>query len=152
VSEQLSQERAREQQQRDQAEMEQTNSEIEAFRSQVDASGNPVYPYFDHVTGLMGAIISQGGAKTLEEAYKLAVRAHPETSTLVFQAEEAARKAAADEAARKAAEGRRQAALKAQRKGGSIRGSAGTSIPAANGARSIREELQAAFEESRSRL
>jgi hypothetical protein len=131
-------------QERERAEMQSTNSEIEAFRSRVDASGQPAYPYFDHVTSLMAAILGAGNASTLEEAYNIAVKAHPETSQLLAQAADA--QAKAKEEARRRAEA-------ARRKSGSIRSSPG-SPPGANGAgsRSIRDELKAAFEESRSRV
>lgn len=131
-------------QQREQAEMQATNSEIEAFRSKVDANGQPAYPYFDHVTSLMASILSGGAASTLEEAYQLAVKAHPETSQLLAQAQAASEKAKED--ARRKAEA-------ARRKAGSLRTGPG-SAPQANGAanRSIRDELKAAFEEARGRV
>lgn len=131
-------------QERERAEMETTNREIEAFRSKVDANGQPAYPYFDHVTSLMASILGGGAAATLEEAYQLAVKAHPETSTLIVKAAEA--EAKAKEEARRKAEA-------ARRKAGSVRTGAG-SPPQANGAanRTIRDELKAAFEESRNRL
>jgi len=129
---------------REQAEMQATNSEIETFRSKVDAQGQPAYPYFDHVTSLMASILGGGAATTLEEAYQLAVKAHPETSQLLAKAEQAA--AQAKEDARLRAE-------KARRKAGSLRTGAG-SAPVANGAgnRTIRDELKAAFEEARGRV
>lgn len=131
-------------QERERAEMQSTNSEIEAFRSKVDANGQPAYPYFDHVTSLMASILGGGVASTLEEAYELAVKAHPETSSLIAKAAEAAAKAAGEQ---------RRKAENARRKAGSIRSGPG-SPPAANGAgnRSIRDELKAAFEEARGRL
>lgn len=131
-------------QQREQAEMQATNSEIEAFRSKVDAQGQLAYPYFDHVTSLMASILSGGAASTLEEAYQLAVKAHPETSQLLTQAQQASEKAK---------EEARQRAEKARRKAGSLRTGPG-SAPQANGAanRSIRDELKAAFEEARGRV
>lgn len=143
VNEQFQARQRAEAQERERAEMQSTNSEIETFRSKVDANGQPAYPYFDHVTSLMAAILGGGSATTLEEAYQLAVKAHPETSQLIAQAEAAK----AQEAEKK-----RQAAVAARRKTGSIRSGPGGS-PAANGsARTIRDELKAAFEEARSRV
>lgn len=144
VNEQFQARQRQEAEERNRAEMQATNSEIEAFRSKVDANGQPAYPYFDHVTSLMAAILGGGSATTLEEAYQLAVKAHPETSQLIAQAQQAQ----AQEAEKK-----RQAALAAKRKAGSVRGGPGN-LPQANGAanRSIRDELKAAFEESRSRV
>jgi hypothetical protein len=130
-------------QERERAEMQATNSEIEGFRSKVDAQGLPAYPYFDHVTSLMASILGGGVATTLEEAYQLAVKAHPETSQLIAKAEAAAHQA--KETARLKAEAKRRA-------GGSIRGSPGNT-PAANGKdRTIRDELKSAFEEARGRI
>lgn len=131
-------------QERERAEMQAVNSEIETFRSTVDAQGQPAYPYFDHVNSLMAALLEKGTASTLEEAYKIAVKAHPETSALITQAEQAKVKQAED--ARRKAEA-------ARRKSGSLRTGPG-SPPATNGAgnRTIRDELKAAFEEARGRV
>lgn len=128
---------------RERAEMQATNSEIESFRSKADASGNPAYPYFDHVTSLMASILGGGVATTLEEAYQLAVKAHPETSKLITQAEQAQVKARED--AQRKAQAKRRAA-------GSIRGGPGSSAQPNGKDRSIRDELTAAFEESRGRV
>lgn len=143
VNEQFQARQRQEAEQRERAEMQSVNSEIEVFRSKTDANGQPAYPYFDHVNSLMAAILGGGSATTLEEAYQLAVKAHPETSQLIAQAETAK----AQEAEKK-----RQAAVAARRKTGSIRSGPGGS-PSANGsARTIRDELKAAFEEARSRV
>lgn len=133
---------ARQAQEQEQAVMQATTSEIEAFRSKVNDAGLPAYPYFDHVVNLMAGLVQSGTATTLEEAYTLAVRAHPETSKLLADAEKA--EAAAKEAKRLAAE-------KAKRKGGSIRGGPGTNVPSA-GERTLRDELRSAFDEARSRV
>jgi hypothetical protein len=131
-------------QQREQAEIEATHSEIEAFRSKVDANGQPSFPHFETLTGLMSAILSAGNATTLEEAYQLAVKAHPETSKAIEQQAQAAAQAAED---------KRRKAEAARRKGGSLRTGAG-SPPQANGTgnRSIGDELRAAFAEAKSRV
>lgn len=144
VNEQFQARQRQEAEQRNQAEMQATNSEIEAFRSKVDATGQPAYPYFDHVTSLMAAILGGGSATTLEEAYQLAVKAHPETAQLIAQAQAVQ----AQEAEKK-----RRNAEAARRKAGSIRSGPG-GAPVTNGAgnRSIRDELKAAFEDARSRV
>jgi hypothetical protein len=131
-------------QQREQAEMQAVNSEVEAFRSKLDANGQPAFPHFETVNGLMAAILSAGNASTLEEAYQLAVKAHPETSKAIEQQAQAAAQAA---------EEKRRKAEAARRKSGSLRTGAG-SPPQANGAgtRSIRDELKAAFEDARGRV
>jgi hypothetical protein len=128
---------------RERAEMQATNSEIEVFRSKT-VNGQPAYPYFDHVTSLMASILGGGAATGLEEAYQLAVKAHPETSGLIAQAEAAKAKQAEDK--RRTAEAKRRA-------GGSLRGSAGGASPSTNGAgKSIRDELKSAFEDARGRF
>lgn len=130
-------------QERERAEMQATNSEIESFRSKVDAHGQQAYPYFDHVTSLMASILGGGVATSLEEAYQLAVKAHPETSQLIAKAEQAQVKA--KEEARLKAQSKRRAA-------GSIRGGPGSSSVPNGKDRSIRDELTAAFEEARGRV
>lgn len=130
-------------QERERAEMETTNREIEAFRSKVDANGQSAYPYFDHVTSLMASILGGGAAATLEEAYQLAVKAHPETSQLIAKAAEV--EAKAKEEARRKAEA-------ARRKAGSLRVGAGNSPSIPQGNRTIRDELKAAFAEANSRI
>lgn len=144
VNEQFQARQRQQDQERERAESETTNREIEAFRSKVDANGQPAYPYFDHVTSLMASILGGGAATTLEEAYQLAVKAHPETSRLIEQA--------VKDAARTAEE-KRLKAQAARRKAGSIPPGVGNS-PQANGAgnRTIRDELKAAFEEARGRV
>jgi hypothetical protein len=142
VQQQFEQWQSRQAQEQEQAVMQATTGEIEAFRSKVNDAGLPAYPYFDHVVNLMAGIVQSGGAGTLEEAYNLAVRAHPETSKLLSDAEQASQKAA---------EAKRLAAEKAKRKGGSIRGGPGNNVPKPED-RSIRDELRSAFEEARSRI
>ncbi len=136
-------------QQEEQA-MQQTSNEIEAFRTKVDAQGKPLYPHFDAVTSLMTSLINSGAASSLEDAYPLAVRAHPETSKLIEAEQKAAVEAA--QAAQKAKEEQQRKAHKAQRAAGSIRGSPGSAAPNGKADRSVREELQAAFAEARGRV
>jgi hypothetical protein len=134
---------AQQAQAQEQAVMQATTGEIEAFRSKVNEQGLPAYPYFDHVVNLMAGLVQSGTADTLEKAYDLAVRAHPETSKLLAEAEKA--EAQAKEAKRLAAE-------KAKRKGGSIKGSPGGALPGNAKDRTLRDELRSAFEEARSRV
>jgi hypothetical protein len=143
VQQQFEARQAQEARAREAQEMQATANEIETFRGTLNEQGQPAYPYFDHVTSLMAAILSNGGAQTLPEAYQLAVRAHPETSKLIAQAEQVA-------LAKKAEDKRR---LEAKRRaGGSLRGGPGNAAPANGKDRSIRDELRAAFEEARARV
>lgn len=123
---------------REAAEMQQTTNEIETFRS------DSAHPHFNAVTGLMASIIRSGVASTLEEAYSLAVKAHPETSK-ALEAEATAK--------RQAEEATRQKALAARRKAGSIRSGPGGFTPELNGSKgSVRDDLKAAMESVRGRI
>jgi DNA gyrase/topoisomerase IV subunit B len=123
--------------------MQAVNSEVEAFRSKLDANGQPAFPHFETVNGLMAAILSAGNATTLEEAYQLAVKAHPETSKAIEQQAQAAAQAAED---------KRRKAEAARRKSGSLRTGAGSPTVANGKDRSIRDELKAAWDDARGRI
>ena len=143
VNEAFQAEQRRQAQERERAEMTAVNSEIETFRSKMDANGQPAYPYFDHVNSLMAALLGAGNASTLEEAYQLAVRAHPETSKLIAQAETQARKVEED---------KRRRAEAARRKAGSLRTGPGNA-PVPNGKDlTLRDEIRAAMAEASSRV
>lgn len=107
------------QQQREQQEQQTLASQIEAFRTATDERGQPKHVYFDNVRGTMAALIDSGDAKTLEEAYGMACRAHPEVSKLVFaeqrKQEDAQRLA---EQRRLAEEAKRANTVNAQGQGG----------------------------------
>jgi hypothetical protein len=106
-------------QQREQKEQEALASQIEAFRTATDSSGQPKHMYFDNVRGTMAALIDSGDAATLEDAYVMACRAHPEVSQIL--AAEQAKKADAQrlaEAKRLAEEARRATTVNAQGQGG----------------------------------
>ncbi len=124
---------------REAAEMQQTTSEIETFRS------NAAHKHFDTVTGLMASILRGGAASTLEEAYSLAVKAHPETSK-ALEAEATA--------VREASEAARRKAEKARRMSGSVRsGPGGTPPSELNGSKgSVRDDLKAAMDSVRGRI
>lgn len=119
------------------AEMQETAAEIDAFRSK------PENQHFDAVKDLMASILRGGAAESLEQAYQIAVRAHPEVSKLIEQQ---------NEAARKAEEAKRAKADAARRKAGSVRSGPGNT-PEVTGSRgTVRDDLRAAFEEVRGRI
>lgn len=122
---------------REEAEMQQTASEIESFRS------NPANKHFEAVSSLMASLLRGEHAQTLEEAYALAVKAHPEVSQAI---------AAELQAAQQAEEKKRQVAALAKRKSGSVRGGYGGAIEQSGSRGSVREDLQAAFEAARGRI
>ena len=131
------QRQAQEAQQREQQEMQQTAAEIESFRSRPEAK------HFDAVNGLMTSLLRDGHANTLEEAYNLAVRAHPEVSKAV---------AAEEQAARAAEEQKQREIARKQRAGGSVRGGFGGVHEVTGSKGSVREDLVAAFESARGRV
>lgn len=81
-------------------------AQIEAFRTE-KVDGQPKYPHFETVRPDMAALIAQGRAASMEEAYDRAVWAHPETRAQKLaeqdKAKEAERLAKAKQAANKAA-------------------------------------------------
>lgn len=52
----------------------QVTSQIAQFQSSTNADGTPKYPHFERVKGIMGQLMSQGHANTLEEAYNASVK------------------------------------------------------------------------------
>lgn len=107
------------QQQREQAEQQKLASQIEAFRNAADEKGQPKHVYFDNVRGTMAALIDSGDAQSLEDAYVMACRAHPEVSRILEQqrsSESEAKRLA--EQKRLADEARRATTVNAQGQGG----------------------------------
>lgn len=138
VNQELTARQERDLRQREAQEMSAATQEIESFRS------DPKHPHFAQVTDLMTALLQAGNAQTLEEAYELAVKAHPETSKIL---------AAEAQAAAKAQEDAQRRAQAAKRKTGSLRPGPGTPPAAQNGSKgSIRDDLRAAMEEVRGRI
>lgn len=116
-----------------------------AVKSHIDAfAADPKHVHFETVKAHMAALLKNGQAKDLEDAYEKAIWAHPDTrSTLLeeqFASKEAKRLADVKEKADKA----RKASV-------SISGSPGATAPSKtnNEDRSLREELIANFEAAR---
>lgn len=123
--------------QREEAERQQTTAEIMEFRSK------PGHEHFDTVKGLMTSLLLSESASSLEEAYQLAVKAHPETSKVLEQQAQAAAEAEAAKRAKTEA---------AKRKAGSLRPGVGN-VPEVTGSKgSIRDDLRAAFDQARGRV
>lgn len=124
-----------EEQQREQ----QVLNEINQFRTAQDDSGKPAHPYFDEVKTLMGNMMSAGSAPTLQDAYDMACRAHPQVSAKIA----AAVKAAEDRQRQKE---EREAAKKAEQAGTTVTGSPSSSAAAVTEPTGdLREDLRAAF-------
>lgn len=80
--------------------------ELDAFKGEKDANGNPLRPYFDDVRVEMAAFMKNGVAKDLHDAYDRAIYANPSIRQQILaqqrQADEKDRLNAAKEAAAKA--------------------------------------------------
>ncbi len=121
---------------REQAEL---NQKQQAIQSELSAfAAEPEHQFFETVKAHMAALLREGAAKDLQDAYDQAVWANPETrATLLAQQR-------ADEEQKRKAEAQAKAVL-AKRKNVSITGGPGSSAPSsAPVGRSIREELEAA--------
>lgn len=128
-------------QQRQQAEQQAQHAQA---LSMIDAfSRDPAHKYFESVKTMMGTLMSSGEAKDMQEAYDMAINARPDIRAQL-QAEQTAKLQAEQDRQRKAQE--------ARLKGSSVRGGPGGIQPITNTNRTLREELQAAMEESRSRI
>jgi gamma-glutamylcysteine synthetase len=56
------------------AQRQQVDSQVRSFQSQTNADGTPKHPHFDVVKGTMGQLLDRGEARSLEEAYAIAVK------------------------------------------------------------------------------
>lgn len=92
-------------------------------------AADPAHKYFPEVKTLMGSLMVNGTAETLEAAYEIAIKAHPAISQRL--------QADAD---RVQTEARRKAAAEAKTKAGSIRSAA-----PANGATAVPDSVRAAL-------
>lgn len=102
--------------------------------------------HFEAVKPLMGQLLNGGAANSLDDAYQMALKLHPEVSALILKNEqdkaEAERKKAVEEKARAAA------AAGSSVRGVSPRGDVQTK-PKPNGSVSVRDSLMAAVKEAR---
>jgi hypothetical protein len=123
--------------QREQAAQQQLQTEVQTEIAAFAA--DPKHPHYEAVKGHMSALIAQGLAKDLQDAYDQAVWARPDTrATLEAQKR-------AEEEQKRRAEAKRKAD-EAKRRNVSITGGPGnTAASAAPGGRSIREELEASL-------
>lgn len=141
----LHNERQREKQERERAAQEARQREEQEVQQAISAfASDPAHKYIQAVAPVMGALLQSGQAQTMKEAYEMAVYARPDIRAQL-QAEEKAKQDAERLSAQKAEE--------ARRKGKSVRGGPGGSMPAApNPNASVREDLEAAFAEARGRI
>lgn len=92
--------------------------QVNSFRDEKDSAGNAKHPHFETVRQDMSVLVGSGRAKTLQEAYELAVRLHPdihdkslEQSILEKQkaAQQQGKQKDIDDAAKKAAQAKKAA-------------------------------------------
>lgn len=107
-------------------------SDIEAF------AADPKHPHFQEVKAHMAALLGNGVAKDLQDAYDQACWARPD-----IRATLSAQQRAEEEQKRRSEE--KAKAEAAKRKGASITGGPGSAASAAPGDRSLRDELLANF-------
>jgi hypothetical protein len=93
-------------------------NQVNQFRDETDERGRPKHPYFNEVRGLMQSLIRSEQASDLQNAYDMAVHAHPEVRAKIAAAQ---RRADEQERARKA----REKAEAARQAGTSISGTPG---------------------------
>lgn len=106
-------------QRRQQESTQQLVSHVEAFRTATDSGGRPKHIYFENVRKLMGTFIESGEATSMDTAYEMACRAHPEVSQLVAaEQRQAADAKQLEEARRKATEAQRAGAANVSGQGG----------------------------------
>lgn len=129
------------QQQKQQEEQTEAQNQIEAFQNATDEKGNPKHIYFDNVRAIMSSLWDSGTANTLEQAYEMACRAHPEVSVTLSSEQKKSEDAQRLEEARQKAKDAKQAKI-ANAEG---EGSAGDGAQE----RTLREELQANFRGAR---
>ncbi|ULQ46948.1 hypothetical protein JN531_001370 [Flagellatimonas centrodinii] len=75
---------------------------ILSFQNEVDASGQPLHPHFESVREEMAALLAAERAKTLQDAYEMAVWARPDIRTILLQQQQAAASRQQSEKAAKA--------------------------------------------------
>jgi len=123
----------------------QRQAEENQVMAAIDAFGkDPKNKYFQSVQADMGQLIGSGYAGTLEQAYEAAIWARPDIRAQQLADQQQELKAKQEAAAK---------AQKARIKGSSVRGGpGGAPAPTINPNPSVRQDLEAAFEEARGRI
>lgn len=106
-------------QQRQQAQQQAALGQIEAFKNEADQKGQAKHVYFDNVQDLMIPLLQSGQAKSLEQAYEMACRAHPEVSqALTVEQRRKTEAEQLDQARKKTEEAKRAAGANVSGQGG----------------------------------
>jgi hypothetical protein len=88
--------------------------QVNSFASEANADGTPKHPHFETVRGDMAILIQNGRASTMDEAYGMALRLHPEIfdkqiEESILGKQKTTQQQEIDEAARKAAQAKKAA-------------------------------------------
>lgn len=109
----------------------------EAEKSLAAFSADPKHEFLDDVRDLMADLMEAGRAETLEDAYAAAVWAHPDTRKILLERQQQER-----------AQNKSARALAARRASSSVHGTpAGSAGPIVRPNATVREALEAAFDE-----
>jgi hypothetical protein len=139
--------------QTNQAQQQQASSnlfeQVNAFSQEKDAIGNLKHPHFETVRKDMSVLVGSGRAKTLAEAYELAVRLHPDIHDKTLeQSILAKQKTAEDEQKKKATEDAQKKAAQAKKAATGIR--SGSASVEKQGPKSLRDHLSALYDQQAS--
>ena len=118
----------------------QAYQQVQNFREETDANGQPVHPFFDEVQDKMRGLLLSGSAQDLQDAYEQAVWTHPKYRESYAEQQ---RKAAQQEEAKR----RQEAANRAKKTARSVNGKGSIPTPAPK-KRTMREDLLAAWDQS----
>ena len=121
------------------AQQQEAQGHIDAFRTATDEKGQAKHVYFDNVRELMSSFIGSGHAQSIEQAYEMACRAHPEVSKAIATEQQRA-------ADTKRLEEQRRAAEDAKRAGAANVQGQGAVGMADTSKLSLRDELSAQLE------
>lgn len=111
-----------------------TSAAIDDFARQTDQSGQPAYPFFDDVVDDMTVLVESGRARSMPEAYRLAVRLNDNVHAKM------AARSRVDENVRA-----RARAQQAKRAAASLSGASGANGAFNRGDLSIRDAITASF-------
>lgn len=117
------------------AQMAEHQRTITDFAQTKTADGAPAYPHFEQVRVTMGNLLQAGEAKSLKDAYDMAVWARPDLRERILADQRKAETAKREAEARKAAEEARKRAV-------SVRSNPSMATPAADAADDLRGELE----------
>ena len=123
----------------------QANMEVQTFGASADEKGQPLHPYYNEVKQHMLSFISSGladdppGRPSLQRAYDMACRAHPEVNSKI-----SAVNAAREQRERQRTE--QEKAKNARRAGSTVNGSPGSVTPS-QPTGDLRADLRAEFQQ-----